>query len=187
MGSELRAEILSKKFENSTLRAIAMYSFKLCGNCVNRVNCASKVLSSGGKNNPFNYILVEMIDNCPTEKFEHTGKVAGETSKFFKTTCGKCDKLTLCAGYLSEAGGRLSVEEKQAVHAKLLKCAECNRMGDCIQHMMKEMKLTKFRLMKEAILILFRRCNKEKMQKVFIEIDNTDSDDIKIEGSLARK
>ena len=187
MGSEQRAQVLSNRFEDTTLQAIAKFAFKNCGNCINRINCANKVLSSGGKKNPFGYILVEMIDNCPTETFAHTGKVSGEASKFFQTTCGKCDKLTLCAAYLAEAGGRFSVEEKQSVHAKLLKCAECDRFNDCVQHLMKEMKLTKFRLMKEAILILFRRCNKEKMQKVFIEIDNTDSDQIKIEGSLARK
>jgi hypothetical protein len=128
-----------------------------------------------------------MVDNCPTETFKHTGKVSGEMATFFRGTCGKCDKLNLCAGYLSEAGGRASVEEKRVVHNKLLKCTQCDRLEDCIQHMMKEMKLGKFRLMKEAIAMVFRRCSKQNMQKVFIELDDTENADINVEGSILKR
>jgi hypothetical protein len=170
MGSPYRAKIMSDKFKNNTLKAVAFYVFDKCGNCVHRTHCAEEFLSHGGKEKPFKFIMVSMIDNCPETEGIDSTFVAREGANFLKGTCGKCDKFDKCLGYFADAGERSTPEEVLMVQEKMLKCVKCENLDKCLTVIMDDLGITKFSLLKEAFVLKFRICAKEDLQCVSSEL-----------------
>jgi len=73
MGDEIRAKILSDKFGNRMLKAAALYGFRNCGNCVNRIKCGEEILGTGEKSQPMKFIIDAMMAGCPKAKYKAKG------------------------------------------------------------------------------------------------------------------
>ena len=112
MGDRQRAEQLSNKFSNRMLKAMALYGFKNCGNCVNRINCGEDILASGEKPRPLKFIVDTMMNGCPKTKFKSKGFIAKEVAHFVNSECAICDKNQICIGYIAEHTGRKTDSEK---------------------------------------------------------------------------
>lgn len=173
MGSDERAKELSDKFSNRTLKAMALYGFKSCGNCVNRINCGEEILASGEKPRPLKFIVDTMMNGCPKTKFKSKGFVAKEVAGFMNSICAVCDKNQICIGYIAEHTGRKSDEEKEEVIKRIQECLKCPDLDNCIQYFLTQLGVSNTSLIKKVVLMKFRRCSDEKKMTISLDLDDT--------------
>ncbi len=176
MGNEERAKILSDKFSNRTLKAIALYSFKSCGNYTKRFKCANEILSSGGVENPLGYVVYTISQGCPKQKFKGVGTVPKEVGGFINGHCAKCDKVDLCIGYLVAASG---VPDQELAKERLKICMNCENLPNCLQYFMQKLKISSFSLMKNVFLTRFRRCSQNDESITSLDLDEGSTINVK--------
>jgi hypothetical protein len=173
MGDTERAKDLSNKFTNRTLKAIALYGFDKCGNCVNRINCGEEILASGEKPRPLKFIVDSMMTGCPRTKFKSKGFIAKEVGSFVNGVCAVCDKNEICIGYLADHVGRSTPEEKEKMTERMQECLKCKDLDNCIHYFMTQLGISKTSLIKGAFLMKFRRCSKEDRMLISLDLDDT--------------
>jgi hypothetical protein len=173
MGDTRRAVELSGKFKNRTLKAIALYSFDKCGNCVNRLKCAEEILSSGKKSKqmPLKFIVDTLMEGCPKTKFGGLGFVPREVAGFLSSECGKCDgKRPICVGYLADHTGYRTPEQKERLLKQVDKCLKCDDLDNCVHYFMTQLGISKFSLMKQALLFKFRDCSQKQLLTISLDL-----------------
>jgi hypothetical protein len=188
MGDTRRALELSGKFKNRTLKAVALYGFDKCGNCVNRLKCAEELLSSGNnpKPRPMKYIVDTLMEGCPKTKFKGLGFVPREVAGFLSSECGKCDgKRPICVGYLAQHAGYDTPEQKAALLEKVNKCLKCQDLDNCVHYFMTQLGISKFTLMKSAFLMKFKDCSEKQMMT--ISLDLPPGTEGNVGGTVAKK
>ncbi len=170
MGDEIRAKILSDKFGNRMLKAAALYGFRNCGNCVNRIKCGEEILGTGEKSQPMKFIIDSMMTGCPKAKYKAKGFVAKETSEFLHRVCAPCDKREICVGYIADHVGRSDPEEKEKVQERMKECLNCKDLDNCIQHFLTQLGVSNVGLLRRAFLMKFRKCSEEDMMTISLDL-----------------
>jgi positive regulator of sigma E activity len=171
MGSEQRAKIFSDRFKNKTLQAIALYGFRSCGNCTNRLKCGEEILAIGKKKaHPLKFIIDTMVTECPKTKFSGLGMVPREVAAFINNECSKCNKNTICIGYLAQHTGYETPEQKQLVEVRLMKCLACEDLGNCVHYFMTQLGISKFSLLRHMFLLKFRKCSTGNEMKISLDL-----------------
>lgn len=169
MGDTARATRLSNRFKNRTVKAIALYAFDKCGNCVHRMRCANELLETGGVKNPIKFVAEDMIKECPRNKYSGLGIIPREVGSFVNGECGRCDKLDICLGYVLQQC-KIEGSEKEHALKRLGACAKCPDLSNCIHHYMQELKISNFSLMKKAFVMKFRNCYEEDKSRTSLDL-----------------
>jgi hypothetical protein len=171
IGSTQRAERFSNQFKNRTLKAIALYGFDKCGNCTNRLKCGEEILAIGKKQaHPLKFIIDTMVTECPKTKFVGLGMVPREVAAFINNECSKCNKNTICIGYLAQHTGYETPERKQLVEDHLMKCLSCKDLDNCVHYFMTQLGISKFSLLRHMFLLKFRKCSTGNEMKISLDL-----------------
>jgi hypothetical protein len=171
MGNTQRAQRFSSRFKNRTLKAIALYGFDKCGNCTNRLKCGEEILAIGHKQaRPLKFIVDTMVTGCPKTRFNGIGTVPREVAHFINNECAKCNKNTICIGYVAQHTGYSTPEQKKLVEDRLMKCLACNDLDNCVHYFMTQLGISKFSLLRHMFLLKFRKCSEENMMKISLDL-----------------
>lgn len=173
MGSKERAERISKKFSNRAMQAVGYFIFNKCGNCVIRIPCIIEgTLKSGGYPDPLGKIIRDLSEGCPKHKtYKGHSVIARNVSKIAHEECNKCEKFELCVGNVLHQLGADTPELRDKMKTQLNKCVKCEQLDDCVQHYLDEFHLKSYTMFLDIFLTRFRRCKKEDMQIISIELE----------------
>ncbi len=177
MGNKTRAERISKSFTNRTMQAIGFHMFNKCGNCVMRINCiVDGMLRSGGHTFPMQKIITDLENGCSKPKKEAKISIlAKNAAKIGQSECNGCNKFTICVDNILNYMKIEDMEKRNKVHKQAKICANCPDLEKCCQKYCDEFRIRSYKLIIKFFLLRFRRCKKESMQMVSLDLEGKEN------------